>query len=143
MSMEAHSTLLGPPLHTFGSIGRAANEAVRPSSTAKNRSIGHGFAAIVVKGILVPSDQASGNASDSFDNKSVSTRHVRRRVYNFFRSSSSERKVEKAQSSSAKATVNRLSTSSSKATLHQLSTVSTQDSGDIEHEISDILKPSW
>ncbi|KAG0060344.1 hypothetical protein BGZ90_004061, partial [Linnemannia elongata] len=113
MSMETHSTPLRPPPHNvhstasqastnsaFESIGRAANEAVQPSSRAKNRSIGHGFAAIIVKGILVPSDHASGDASDGSD-KSVPFRHVRRRyrIFNFFRSPSSERKVEKAQSS--------------------------------------------
>ncbi|KAF9273341.1 hypothetical protein BGZ88_003880, partial [Linnemannia elongata] len=151
MSMETYSTPLKPPPHNahstasqsstnsaFGSIGRAANEAVQPSSTAKNRSIGHGFAAIVVKGILVPSDHASGDACDGSD-KSVPFRHVRRRyrIFNFFRSPSSERKVEKAQSSSPKVAVSRLSTSSTEATLHHLSTVSTQDSGDTEHEVSD------
>ncbi|KAF9278919.1 hypothetical protein BGZ88_000279, partial [Linnemannia elongata] len=142
MSKETHPTSLGSPPHdaqstatlrstasqssissAFANIGRAANEAVQPSSTTKNRSIGHGFAAIVVKGILVPSDQASGDASDGSDNKSLSTQHVRKRdkIFTFFRSSSSKAKVKQSQST--------------KATLHRLSTVSTQYSGDIEHEV--------
>ncbi|KAH7036955.1 hypothetical protein BKA57DRAFT_442241 [Linnemannia elongata] len=114
ISMETHSTPLRPPPHNahstasqastnsaFESIGRAANEAVRPSSTAKNRSIGHGVAVIVVKGIMALSDQTSGDTGDDTENKPISSQHVRKRdkIYNFFRSPSSERKVEKAQSS--------------------------------------------
>ncbi|KAF9275015.1 hypothetical protein BGZ88_002626, partial [Linnemannia elongata] len=150
MSMETHSTPLRPPPHNahstasqastnsaFESIGRAANEAVRPSSTAKHRSIGHGVAVIVVKGIMALSDQTSGDTGDDTENKPISSQHVRKRdkIYNFFRSPSSERKVEKAQSSCLTVGVNRLSTSSTEATLHHLSTVSTRDSGEIEHEV--------
>ncbi|KAG0042330.1 hypothetical protein BGZ90_009431, partial [Linnemannia elongata] len=83
------------------------------------------------------SDQTSGETGDDTENKPISSQHVRKRdkIYNFFRSPSSERKVEKAQSSGPTVGVNRLSTSSTEATLHHLSTVSTRDSGEIEHEV--------
>ncbi|KAF9274747.1 hypothetical protein BGZ88_002814, partial [Linnemannia elongata] len=143
MSMETHPTSLGSPPHdaqstatlcsttslsgtnsAFASIDRAANEAIQPSSTSNGRSIGHGLAAIVVEGTLVPSDQASGDAGDDADDKSVSSQHVRKRhkISNLFRSSRSEGKVKMSQST--------------KAILGHLSTVSTQYSGDIEHEVS-------
>ncbi|KAF9340469.1 hypothetical protein BGZ91_001836, partial [Linnemannia elongata] len=158
MSKETHPTSLGLSPHdiqstatlrsttsqsstdsAFSSIGRAANKAVQRSSTANNRSISHGLAAIVV-GTLVPSDQASGDAGDDADNKSVSSQRVRKRdkIIDLFRSSSSKREAKQAQRSSLEAAVNRLSAGGTKATHHRLSTASTQYSGDIEDEISSI-----
>ena len=58
------------------------------------------------------------------DNKSASSQHVRKqdKIFNPFRSSSSESRVNQSQST--------------KATLHHLSTVSTPYSGDIDHAVS-------
>ncbi|KAK3818061.1 MAG: hypothetical protein JOS17DRAFT_838215 [Linnemannia elongata] len=122
----------------FASIGRAADKALQSSSKANGRSIGHSCAAIVVEGTLVSSDQASGDTGDDVDDKSVSSQQVRTRdkLFNFFRPSSTERKVKQAQSSSPKAAVNQLSTASTKAILPRLPTGNTPYSGDIEHEVS-------
>ncbi|KAF9109094.1 hypothetical protein BGX30_008528, partial [Mortierella sp. GBA39] len=119
----------------FASIGRAANKAVQPSSKVNDRSIGHSSAAIVVKGNLVPSDFASGDADDSDDNKSVSSQHVRKRdkLFGLFRLSTPKPKYK--QSQSPKTSLNRFSTASTEASLHRLSTVSTQYSSLIEYEV--------
>ncbi|KAG0051683.1 hypothetical protein BGZ89_003453, partial [Linnemannia elongata] len=114
MSMETHPTSPESPPHdaqstatlrsaaslsgtnsAFASIDRAANEAIQPSSTSNGRSIGHDLAAIVVEGTLVPSDQASGDAGNDADDKSVSSQHVRKRhkISSLFQSSRSEGKV--------------------------------------------------
>ncbi|KAF9544040.1 hypothetical protein EC957_012425 [Mortierella hygrophila] len=154
MSKETHSTSQGLPPHddqptptlhfttsqsttnsAFASIGRAADKAVRPSSTTNDRSIGHGFAAIVVTGNLVPSDLASGDANDGDDNKPVSSQRVRKRdkLFGFFRSSTPNPRDKQLQS--PKTSVSQLSTTSTEAGLHHLSTVNTQYSGDIEYEV--------
>ncbi|KAG0064043.1 hypothetical protein BGZ89_009415, partial [Linnemannia elongata] len=159
MSMETHPNSLGSPPDdaqatatlrstapqvstnsAFASIGRAANRAVQPSSTAKNQSIGHGVAAIVVKSVMVPSDRASDDVNGDADNKSASFQPVRKRdkIFNLFRPSSSERKIKQAQSTSSKAAANQLSTASTKTALNHLTTDSTQYSGDKEHEVSGI-----
>ncbi|KAF9121139.1 hypothetical protein BGX30_002763, partial [Mortierella sp. GBA39] len=119
----------------FASIGRAANKAVQPSSKVNDRSIGHGFAAILVKGNLVPSDFTSGDADDGDDNKRVSSQRVRKRdkLFGLFRSSTPKPKDKQSQSS--KTSLNRLSTTSTEASLHRLSTVSTQYSGVNEYEV--------
>ncbi|KAF9533036.1 hypothetical protein EC957_002281, partial [Mortierella hygrophila] len=113
----------------------AANKAVQSSSTVNDRSIGHGFAAIIVKGNLIPSDLASGDVNDGDDNKSVSSQRVRKRdkLFGFFRSSTPNPRDK--QLPSPKTSVNRLSTTSTEASLHRLLTVSTQYSGDIKYEV--------
>ncbi|KAG9070327.1 hypothetical protein KI688_009664 [Linnemannia hyalina] len=154
MSKELHSTSPGLPPHddqstatvrsttsqsstnsVFAILCRAADKAVRPSSTVNDRSISNGFAAILVKGILVPTDLACGDADDGGDNKSVSSQRVRKRdkLFGLFRPSTP--KPRDKQSQSLKTSLNRFSTASTEANLHRLSIISTQYSGDIEYEV--------
>ncbi|KAF9279381.1 hypothetical protein BGZ88_012785, partial [Linnemannia elongata] len=119
----------------FASI-RAINKAVQPYSTAIDRSIDHGFAAIIVEGTLFPSDQASGNADGDDDSTSVSSLHVRKRAKLLRQLRSSTPKPKYKQLQNLKTSVNGLSTASSKATLHRFSAANTQNSGDMEHEVS-------
>ncbi|KAF9544039.1 WD_REPEATS_REGION domain-containing protein [Mortierella hygrophila] len=104
----------------FASIGRAANKAVQSSSTVNDRSIGHGFAAILVKGKLIPSDLASGDADDGDDNKSVSSQRVRKRdkLFGFFTCFTRDKQAQ-----------------SPKTSVSRPSTVNTQYNGDIECEV--------
>ncbi|KAG9070332.1 hypothetical protein KI688_009669 [Linnemannia hyalina] len=98
MSKESHQTPPGLPPHdtqstatlhstasqsitnsAFTRSGRAGNRTVQRSSKGNKRSITHGFSAIAVEDKVVPSDLASGEASDGVDNKPVSSQHGHKR----------------------------------------------------------------
>ncbi|KAG0373457.1 hypothetical protein BGX24_011679 [Mortierella sp. AD032] len=116
----------------FSSIGRAAKKAVEPTKTLKDRTVGHGLAAIFVEGNLIP----SGYLTDDGDDDSVTYPRNRRRdkLVNLFRTSSPELRSRpqsprpqspspRPQSPSPTTNGNRLSNSSVNGSAHRLSSL--------------------
>ncbi|KAG0298188.1 hypothetical protein BGZ96_001733 [Linnemannia gamsii] len=145
MSKESHLNPSGPPIHdtqsiatirsttsqsstdsAFVNICKSSKKATEPYSTAKDRSISHGIAAVLVGGNLLPTDRPRENVGDDANTKSVSSKHMRKRnkFFGIFKSSNSGPKVEQPQNTSPR------------AKLHHLSNVSTQFSVEIEHTVS-------
>ncbi|KAK3819072.1 MAG: hypothetical protein JOS17DRAFT_778113 [Linnemannia elongata] len=147
MSKESHSTSSGSPAPsthstqstaTFRSrasslfsinstFGRKAKGAAEPPSTTKSRSINQGIAAILVEGSLPPAHHIHGDTGDDDDNKSLSSRRVRKRdkFLGRFWSPIPEPKIRQSQTPSPKASVN-----------HRISPASTQFNDDSENEVS-------
>ncbi|KAG0265391.1 hypothetical protein BGZ95_003328, partial [Linnemannia exigua] len=109
----------------FSSIGRAAKKAVEPTKTLKDRTVGHGLAAVFVEGNFI----SSGYLTDDGDDDSITSPRKRRRdkLVNLFRTSSPELKS-RPQSPSPTTNANRLSNTSVNGSAHRLSSVRTKDS---------------
>ena len=85
-----------------------------------------------------PSHPKTGHAGHDDDNNSVSSQRIRKRdkLYNFFRSSSSERKVKNTDSTSPKSSIKGATTASTKVSVQRLFTINIPESVDNKQAVS-------